>query len=281
MPTTTVPGTGIVTMSAIKSAFPNVVTSNFLTNYRGKHQSLPLPGAPIWYSSFRNLTGISPAHTLTAVSGTNVTASSAGSFAGTVGASTTGTLTYTLSSMLVQTNIALHGGSVAYAVTSGSLPTGVSMPANGTIAISTTTPTAGAVAVTVTATNAWGNTATVSLTFNLSSPAPFASWSAGLTAKTYARDAQVFFDSATVATSGAVVWTLGAGASNNHITCSTAGNYNFSKTNGIIYLYVGADGTVGNIPLTWTIAAGQYVQFVTYPSGGTYNNSTRVTITPA
>ncbi len=187
MPTTAVPVSGPVNLSAIQSAFPG--KGNSLGNYLGAHSALPASGT-ISFSSFKGLTAASPAHALGSASGSNVSVDSTGAFTGTVGTSQVAAMSYSLSNYVLLS--AYQNGAVTYAVTSGTLPTGVTLSPSGTLTINSMTATSGTVSVGITATNPWGNTAVVPVTFNFAAATAAVSAPTGWSARFIAGVGQAY-----------------------------------------------------------------------------------------
>ena len=75
--------------------------------------------------------------------------------------------------------------------------------------------------------------------------------------------------------------TISSIPNNYMIYINTTGSYKFTAVNGgNMYLYVGAHGTMGNLPYTYSINAGQYIKIYGYPNAQTYtSNNTRLNIT--
>ena len=163
MPTALIPATGAISTTMIKASFPG--KSGSLSAYRGFHSKLPTTGE-VAFSAFRGITAVSPTHSMGASTGTNLTAVAAvnaATFSGSVSGTMIGTMTYTMSSYI---SSAYQNGTLTYALTAGTLPTGVTVDAAGIVRINTSAATGGAVSVSVTCTNVWGNTTDLLLTFN-------------------------------------------------------------------------------------------------------------------
>lgn len=165
--TPSVPATGIIRLSQLKAAFPGITTlpdgTTALSRLRNAHPSVPAAGS-LNFSHFRGLTAVTPALTALSTlssSGTNITLSNL-TIAGFVSASQVGSHTLNIASYLE--NASFHG-TMTYAVTAGTLPSGVTLSSAGIL--SSNTSAIANTNVTITATNAFGNSVSIPLRFDL------------------------------------------------------------------------------------------------------------------
>jgi len=175
--TTTLPASGSISLSSVRSTFPGVKGPGALLSYIGVHPSAPTGGGPVSLTAFRGLNAVTPTHapvTLydTGASGTAKATAALTASGLAVSTAGGGTLPLTLNLASYLTNTAYQGG-VTYSVSNGraALPTGVTLnAATGVLSVDPATVNTGTSALaytaTIIATNKWGNASVLAVTFN-------------------------------------------------------------------------------------------------------------------
>ncbi len=237
MPTPKLPASGTIDLASIAQAFPGLGDPPNILQFIDWHPSLPATGGPYPMDAFYGLSAVSPTFAFASSVGlTNGSVTSQGASALSIqspGVSASLPATGTLSLASYVQN-ARFQGTLTFAVAGGaSLPAGLTLSPDGTLAISVTSPVSSSTDLLVT--NRWGNTTTITLGSSFASAiAPTPSCDAAQLQYSLDGSGKPFFDTngnliavihLTVSNTTSLTFTSSGFSSLPYIATSTATDY--------------------------------------------------------